>query len=208
MQIVPAILTNKQETASQALAAYSHLSAEVHVDVKDNTFVKGKTLLPAEFPVFQGLSFAWHLMVNHPLKYLADCLAVPTTVVFVQATSQDSLHEVASQLHHAGVAAGIVLNPTTPSILVNHLLSAFDWVQIMTIEPGQQGTPFIPGPLTKLPLLHTQHPRLKIAIDGGMNPTTIHSVVRYRPDTLVVGSYLAPGPELDAHWRELQQAIQ
>lgn len=208
MQIVPALLTHDGAEASHWFAAFQLLTGTMHVDVLDDTLVAGSTLAPVELPHFQKTTLIWHLMVRDPLQYLDDCLAQPTAAVFVHAEiGVDALRSVLRELHARRVPSGIALNPSTPIALVEPELPLVQWIQIMTVEPGRQGGEFLVAPLAKLAELRTRHPRLKLAVDGGITGQTVHSILRYRPAMLAVGSFLTPGPSLAARWRELQRAI-
>jgi ribulose-phosphate 3-epimerase len=208
MQIVPALLTRDVAVASRWFAAFRPLARTVHVDVLDDTLVPGTTLTPAELPHFQSTSVVWHLMVRDPVRMVDNCLKQTTTAVFVHAeVGTDALRSALRELQARHIPSGIALNPKTPIALVESELPLVQWIQIMTVEPGQQGGEFLAEPLAKLAELRIRYPHLKLAVDGGITEQTIHSIQRYRPAMLAVGSYLAPGPTLPSHWRELQRAI-
>ena len=206
--IVPAVLTSNVEAASRAFGAYQPYSRAVHVDILDNTLVKGNTLKPADFPKFDRNVITWHLMVSNPIQYVDACLEHRSDAILIHAEIGGDLAKLADEIHTKGVQAGITLNPRTPVELVAHVLPAFDWVQVMTVEPGKQGGEFLVDPLLKLPKITTKFPRLRTIVDGGVNASTIHQVIKYRPAMISVGSYLTPGPELQDHWKELQRALE
>ena len=206
--IIPAVLTDNLAAASRSFGAYQSLSRSVHVDILDNTLIKGETLKPVEFAKFDRNSIIWHLMVQDPLKYVDACLEHRSDAILIHAEIGGNLVKLADDFHAKGVQVGLTLNPRTPVELVAHILPAFDWVQIMTVEPGEQGQEFLAAALEKLPILAKKFPRLRTIVDGGVNGSTIHQVARYRPAMISVGSYLTPGPELQDHWKELQRALE
>jgi len=205
--IVPAILTNELAMASRALGAFQALSPTVHVDVLDNTLVPGQTLLPSDFPPFAHGSFVWHLMVKDPLQYLNACSEFQTKAVIVHAELGGNLLAIADAIHAKGFLAGIAINPATPVAMLEPWLAGFDWVQLMTVDPGKQGGEFQAAVLPKLVEVQRLAPKTPLIVDGGINNQTIHQVLRYRPAMITVGSFLTPGVTLAEHWRELEQAL-
>jgi len=207
MQIVPAILTDQLADASRALGAFQLLSNLVHIDILDDTLVKGRTLAPNEFPPFEHGTIVWHLMVQDPLTYLDQCVTYPTKAVIVHVEIGGNVGAIAKAIHDRELLAGIALNPATPTAMVEPWLAAFDWVQVMTVTPGKQGSEFQPAALQKILAIQQNHPKVPIVIDGGVNGTTIHQVLPYRPAMITVGSFLQPGPSLGDHWREATDAL-
>lgn len=208
VQIAPALLTDDLGEAEAGLTAFATLSRLLHVDVLDDSLVPGWTLSPSDLPNTTEFTAVWHLMVREPERYLPACSARRSTAVFVHAElGATHLASAIAAIHAHQLPAGIVLNPETPVSLIAPFVSAVAWVQVMTVEPGRQGASFLAEPLRKLTELSGLNPSLKLAVDGGIDEHTIHSVIRHRPAMITVGHYLAPGPQLERHWRVLQRAV-
>ena len=71
-------------------------------------------------------------------------------------------------------------------------LNILPCIQVMTIEAGGQGRPFIPDELLKIDQLRNANYRNLIYIDGAVNHETLPAIstLKNRPDFLCVGSYL------------------
>ena len=208
MQIIPAILTQDPAVVKAALDSYRALSRIIHVDVLDDTLVSGRTLAPEFWPLNSEFRISWHLMVAEPERYLDDCLRHATSEVIVHAElGVGHLESIFRELTKERVPIGLAINPATPVQLIASELQRVQSVQVMTVEPGRQGGEFLADQLPKLAELRVRQPNLKLAVDGGINPTTIHLLAAYRPDRVVVGSFLAPEPQLSEHWQQLQRAL-
>jgi pentose-5-phosphate-3-epimerase len=87
---------------------------------------------------------------------------------------------------------GLVLNPEDEvksnwSTIIN-----FPTVQIMSVNPGFQGTPFLPETLNKINELRKLGFKGTISLDGAINDKTLSIILKnkYLPDILFPGSYL------------------
>jgi ribulose-phosphate 3-epimerase len=75
---------------------------------------------------------------------------------------------------------------------VEELLDPVDLVQVMTVNPGWGGQPFIHSQLDKIrrlrQVLEERKLDIPITVDGGINPTTAPLVVGAGATVLVAGS--------------------
>ena len=203
---MPAVLTEQLVEAEAALVAFRPLSRVIHVDVMDGSIVPGKTLLPADWPLTSDYSISWHLMVAEPEQYIDDCLRHATDEIIVHAElGVGHLESIIRTLNHERVPIGLAINPETSIHLIASELPKVQSALVMTIEPGAQGQPFLQEELPKIAQLRNRYPNLKLAVDGGINPATIHSLLPYRPARVVVGSWLKVGPDLQKRWETLRR---
>jgi len=65
-----------------------------------------------------------------------------------------------------------------------------DWVLLMSVEPGFGGQSFIPKTLEKIVALKELigRKKIKIAVDGGINPITAEACRLAGADVLIAGS--------------------
>lgn len=69
----------------------------------------------------------------------------------------------------------------------------FDFIQLLSVTPGAQGNSFHPSVYRKVKKLKRLFPKLRIEIDGAMNPTRIRKLNALGVKDFVVGSYLKEG---------------
>ncbi len=207
MQIIPAILTDQLGEAEAALIEYRSFSRVIHVDVLDDTLIPGRTLLPGHWPLVTGHLLSWHLMVAEPEQYVDDCLRYATDEIIVHAElGVGHLESVIRTLTAARVPIALAIKPETPVALIASELPKVQSAQVMTVEPGAQGRAFLHEQLPKLAELRRLRPTLKLSVDGGITPSTIHQLAGYRPDRVVVGSFLKPRDDLVERWETLKRA--
>jgi len=92
------------------------------------------------------------------------------------------------------VEVGVSINPETPVSVLEENLGLADLIQIMTVNPGRGGQPFIHSQLDKIRRLrHTLQEEqldIPIAVDGGIDATTAPLAVEAGATVLIAGSSL------------------
>jgi ribulose-phosphate 3-epimerase len=167
----------------------------VHVDVMDGRFVPNITI---GLPVVESLRKATtlpldcHLMIVEPLRYAADFVKAGADWVSIHQEADPHLHRTLSAIRQAGGKAGVVLNPGTPVETLVDLVGDFDFVLLMSVNPGFGGQSFIPRVFDKvkrLDALRTERgvPFL-IEVDGGVGMKNAGELVRAGADCLVAGN--------------------
>ena len=206
--LVPALLAPTPEKLAEQLAKVQSLSPLISYDVADGVLIAPASPWPGEYPQPpDGTAIFWHLMVMEPLAMLSACLRFPTKMIAIHAEAK-GLPNTIAQLHSAGVPVGLVLNPETPVSVVEPWLEQVDLVQLMTVEPGGQGRPFLPDVLKKIDQLRSIRPTLQLAIDGGIKRDTIEQVRSYAVDYLVVGSALLAAERPQEEYEALRIALE
>ena len=107
------------------------------------------------------------------------------------------LHRTIQSIHAAGVRAGVALNPATPLSVLDYVLEDIDMVLIMTVNPGFGGQSYIPAMTGKIRTLRElpskKNPDLLIEVDGGINTSTIRTVLEAGANVCVAGSAVFSG---------------
>ncbi len=167
----------------------------VHVDVMDGRFVPNITI---GLPVVESLRKATtlpldcHLMIVEPLRYAADFVKAGANWVSIHQEADPHLNRTLASIRQAGAKAGVVLNPGTPVETLVDLVGDFDFVLLMSVNPGFGGQSFIPRVFDKvkrLDALRTERgiPFL-IEVDGGVSMKNAADLVRAGADCLVAGN--------------------
>jgi len=167
----------------------------VHVDVMDGRFVPNNTI---GLPVVESLRKAttlpldFHLMIVEPLRYAADFVKAGADWVSIHQEADPHLHRTLASIRQAGGKAGVVLNPGTPVEALVDLVGDFDFVLLMSVNPGFGGQSFIPRVLDKvrrLDALRTERGvPFFIQVDGGVSLKNAGELVRAGADCLVAGN--------------------
>ena len=167
----------------------------VHIDVMDGRFVPNITI---GLPVVESLRKATdlpldcHLMIVEPLRYAADFVKAGADWVSIHQEAEPHLHRTLDAIRKAEGKAGVVLNPGTPIEVLVDLVGDFDFVLLMSVNPGFGGQSFIPRVLDKvrrLDALRTERGLpFFIQVDGGVGMKNAGDLVRAGADCLVAGN--------------------
>ena len=167
----------------------------VHVDVMDGRFVPNITI---GLPVMESLRKATtltldcHLMIVEPLRYAADFVKAGAHWVSIHQEADPHVHRTLAAIRQAGGKAGVVLNPGTPVDTLVDLVDDFDFVLLMSVNPGFGGQSFIPRVLDKvkrLDALRTERGLpFFIQVDGGVGMKNAGDLIRAGADCLVAGN--------------------
>lgn len=194
--IVPSVLsadfTRLDEQVREAEAAGAQ---RIQVDVMDGHFVPNITMGPMIVNAVRrctSLPVEAHLMISNPEQYVEDFAKAGADFIIVHQEASPHLHRLIQQIKAAGKGAGVALNPSTPVVMLEDILSMLDMALIMTVNPGFGGQKFIPEMLPKIArlreLIDLRELHCDIEVDGGVHETIVPLVVQAGANLLVAGS--------------------
>jgi ribulose-phosphate 3-epimerase len=131
-------------------------------------------------------------MISDPARYALEFVKAGADWVSIHQEADPHSHRTLSAIREAGAKAGIVLNPGTPVETLTDLVGCFDYVLLMSVNPGFGGQSFIPRVLDKISRLdalrrESAAPFL-IEVDGGVGPGNAGALVAAGADVLVAGN--------------------
>jgi len=195
--ILSADLTRLGEQAREAEAAGID---GLQVDVMDGRFVPNITFGPLVVRALRSVvsvPLDVHLMIVEPEKYLEDFAAAGADRLMVHQEACVHLHRVLQRIRELGAEAAVAINPGTPLCVLEEVLYLCDLIQVMTVNPGFGGQPFIHSQVDKIrhlrEMLDDRGLEIPIAVDGGIDPTTAPLVVEAGASVLVAGSSIYNG---------------
>lgn len=186
-EVLPAIFREKAALVVEDLIKSKEFTQMVQIDLSDGELFKGmrfidlRTVLKKDIP-----SLDVHLMVKDPFEYLIKNPKVKRISTQIEAPV-----DIAKWLEEAkslGYEAGLSIGPETSTEEIAPYLPSLDFVQFMTVVPGKQGQPFLPSVPGKIRNFREKHPEMPIQADGGINNTTIDSVLQAGVNRVVIGS--------------------
>ncbi len=201
--LAPSILSADFARLAEALKLLEQAGGcVVHVDVMDGRFVPNITLgmpVVASLRKESRLPLDCHLMIVEPLKYATEFVNSGADWVSVHQEADPHLHRTLAAIRTAGAKAGVVLNPGTPVETLVDLVGDFDFVLLMSVNPGFGGQSFIPRVLDKvrrLDALRTERQTpFFIQVDGGVGLDNAQELVRAGADVLVAGNAVFKAPD-------------
>lgn len=204
IRIKPAVLAADPEEFAAQIYACEDFCSEIDIDIINWTRNAGKTISAEQALMCKttGTNFSFDLMMDHPAEVF-DLLAEDSRVntVLYNLRSKDNVLKLVHKTQDADMLAGISVNPESTLTDLEKYLAWVDIVQIMTIEPGAQGNPFLKERLQLVTELRSTGFTGLIGLDGGINLETIEIVKNYKIDFVSVGSAIsrASSPSLMYH---------
>ncbi len=194
--LAPSLLSADFSRLGEELRMIEASGAQVvHVDVMDGRFVPNITI---GLPVVESLRKATtlpldcHLMIVEPLRYAAEFVKAGADWVSIHQEADPHVHRTLAAIRQAGGKAGVVLNPGTPVETLVDLVGDFDFVLLMSVNPGFGGQSFIPRVLDKVKRLDTLRTErglpFFIQVDGGVSLKNAGDLIRAGADCLVAGN--------------------
>lgn len=172
----------------------------LHFDVMDGHFVPNLTFgapVIASLRSITDLVFDVHLMVKNPLQFVDDLKKAGADFFTFHVETEPHADKLISEIHDAGMKAGITLVPSTPVSAISQILPLVDLVLVMSVNPGFSGQKFIPYCLDKISeiaaIRRERHLSFKLSVDGGVNSQNLQSVIDAGCDVAVSGSAFFSG---------------
>jgi ribulose-phosphate 3-epimerase len=200
IEIVPSILSADFARLADEIALVESAGVKmVHLDVMDGHFVPNITIGPpvvAKLRKHTDLPFDTHLMISEPGRYLEAFAQAGADNITFHIEVTDQPEKLVDRIHALGCTAGISLNPETPVESVEKAAPLCDMVLVMTVHPGFGAQEFIDAAARKVTAVRRiVGPRIRVEVDGGINPHTAPIVVSYGADTLVAGNAIFSQPD-------------
>ncbi len=166
-----------------------------HVDIMDNHFVPNLTFgltMVERLQQVTPIPLDIHLMIDDPDRWApAYAEAGAHSVTFHAEAAADAV-SLARRLRALGSRAGIALKPGTDAEPYLDVLTEFDQVLVMTVEPGFGGQSFKQETMPKLRVIReavdARGLDVWLQVDGGIDEETIVTAARAGADTFVAGS--------------------
>jgi ribulose-phosphate 3-epimerase len=167
----------------------------LQIDVMDGRFVPNITFGPGVVHALRPLvevTLDVDLMIVEPERHLQAFASAGADRLTVHLEACTHPYRVLQSIRELEVEAGVAIGPGTPASDLEELLEVVDLVQIMTVNPGWGGQPFLHSQLDKIrrlqSMLDERGLELPIGVDGGINPGTAPLVVGAGATMLVSGS--------------------
>jgi ribulose-phosphate 3-epimerase len=167
----------------------------LHLDIMDGHFVPN---LSIGFPVIDAIAklsekpLDVHLMVTEPDFIIEKIAFYKPEFITVHYEACTHLFRTVDKIKMLNCKAGVALNPHTPAILLEEIVTVLDLVLIMTVNPGFGGQKFIESTLNKISktanLISNSGSRAMLEVDGGVTSANISAIANAGANIIVAGN--------------------
>lgn len=210
-EIVPAVLEKSWEQAHVKLNQLRSLPnlTLVQVDFCDGKFTDSSTFEPGEMSdLIFDFEIEAHLMVV-PSSIEYELLKVKgfsrVLFHFESFRKYDDLNRALIVSKHFGLKTGLAVAPSTSVQEVLGVLNWFDYLTLVSVEPGLQGRDQVPGIESRIQQFKNLFNGI-IEVDGGVKASQVAELQKVGVDRIVVGSALWKG-DLLKNWKELNSML-
>ncbi len=167
----------------------------VHIDIMDGAFVPSISM---GMPVVKSIRkvtdkvFDVHLMIEEPIRYLADFKDAGADIITVHEEACSDLSATIAKIRELGMQVGVSIKPNTPVETIVPYLKDVDMVLLMTVEPGFGGQKYIDAVTDKIVELRRIVDEvgldIDIQVDGGVYASNVRTVLDAGANVIVAGS--------------------
>lgn len=197
VSLAPSILSADFSKLEEEVEEVEEAADYIHVDVMDGHFVPNITIGPLVSNSLKNAQniktpLSIHLMITDPEKYAPDFDVDSDDLIIFHSEVTDNTEKTIERLKELGCRVGISQKPGSDREEVIPYLEELDEVLVMGVEPGFGGQEFMTQELERIEALRQEIERkgtqTALAVDGGMNETTIGKAVNAGADTIIAGS--------------------
>lgn len=167
----------------------------VHVDIMDGAFVPSISM---GMPVVKSIRkvtdkvFDVHLMIEEPIRYLADFKDAGADIITVHEEACSDLSATIAKIRELGMQVGVSIKPGTPVEKIVPYLEDVDMILLMTVEPGFGGQKYIDAVTDKIvelrKIVTERGLDIDIQVDGGVYTSNVRTVLDAGANVIVAGS--------------------
>jgi ribulose-phosphate 3-epimerase len=214
-RIAPSILSADFARLGEEVRAVVKAGADlIHFDVMDNHYVPNLTVGPlvcAAIRPHVSVPLDVHLMVRPVDRLVQDFAKAGANIISFHPEASDHVDRTLSLIREHGCKAGLVFNPATPLVWLDHALEKLDLVLLMSVNPGFGGQQFIRSVLPKIAEVRRRIAAtgrdVWLEVDGGIKVENIGEVAGAGADTFVAGSAIFGAKDYAAIIRDMRARL-
>ena len=195
--IAPSILSADFARLGEEVDAVIAAGADlIHFDVMDNHYVPNLTVGPLVCEALhkRGIKVPIdvHLMVKPVDRIVPDFAKAGANWISFHPEASEHIDRTLGLIHECGCRAGLVFNPATPLVWLDHVMDKVDMILLMSVNPGFGGQKFIPSVLPKIAearlRIDASGRDIRLEVDGGVKVDNIGTIASAGADIFVAGS--------------------
>jgi ribulose-phosphate 3-epimerase len=132
-------------------------------------------------------------------------------IISFHPEASDHVDRTLGLIRDQGCKAGLVFNPATPLVHLDHVIDKVDLILVMSVNPGFGGQSFIRSALAKVrqarERIDASGRDIWLEVDGGVKADNIEAIARAGADTFVAGSAVFGEKDRASAVRRLREAL-
>ncbi|PKL52057.1 MAG: ribulose-phosphate 3-epimerase [Nitrospira bacterium HGW-Nitrospira-1] len=196
IKIAPSILSANFARLEEDIKAAENAGAHMlHIDVMDGHFVPNITIgcsVVKAVRKITRLPLDVHLMIENPDIFVKEFADAGADFLTVHCEASIHLHRTIQHIKQNNMKAGVAINPATPVLYLENILSDVDLALLMSVDPGFGGQEFIPFTIEKIKAVKKMTSKAGVTplieVDGGVKIENAKAIADAGADILVMGS--------------------
>ena len=203
-KIFPSLMPKNQKQLGRDLLHLRGVVKHLHLDVVDGKFAKNKVLM-FPFKLKKEFFYSAHLMVKNQEQWIKKHGRKIDLVIPHLEELKDVDSYIKERKRKKSKVALAVL-PETRLKKIKPYLKELDYILLLTVHPGFYGSKYLVRNY-RIKRIKKINPKIKIIVDGGMNPKTIRNAAKAGADYFVSGSYTTKSDDPRQSIKNLLEAI-
>jgi ribulose-phosphate 3-epimerase len=213
--IIPTVFATNKKDFDERLNKLVKISKDIQIDIMDGSFVKAKSISIKEIPNLRKYkcNFEAHLMTNNPENLLSDLKEKGFKKVifhFEAVPDIEKARRIVFLIKEKKMKPWIVFSITTSfGHIINtiHTIQELGGIMLMGHVPGIEHTDIDQNIMRKIEHIRTLDKKIKIQIDGGVNPGNIKKLAQLGVDYFSIGSFISESVNPKEAMNELETSL-
>ncbi len=213
--ICPSILSADFSRLGEEIRTVEEAGADmIHCDIMDGSFVPNISFGPkiiSDVRKITSLPLDVHLMINNCDNLIPEFIKAGADLISVHYENNIHLERTVRNIKDAGKKAGVVINPATPVLVLEDIITEVDFVLLMSVNPGFGGQKFITNSYKKIGQLKKMISELntdcRIEVDGGVSLNNITELCKAGVDMFVAGASVFGAADISKAVISMKEAI-
>jgi ribulose-phosphate 3-epimerase len=207
--IIPVILEKNLDKIKKHIKELEGVTTVIQIDIADGLLVDNKTFSNLESinEIETTATLEIHLMVQNPLNYI-NMKYPKIKRLCTQVEADFDIENFVTRAKSLGYVVGLSVNPKTDASVLDPHINKIDYVQFVTVKPGDQNRVMEANSLEKIINFKKVHPYVRLQIDGGVKESNIIGLRNAGADDFVIGSQILNSGNPAGEFARLSNMIQ